>query len=66
VEQSRSKESNDEGFGDFWTRLELGGPKHQHPNGPNKELERGKKPWERENVQHFLIVNVEHNVLEVP
>lgn len=66
VEQCRSKECNDEWFGDFGAWLELERPEDKHPDGPNKELKGGEQPWEGEEVERLLVVDVEDDVLKVP
>lgn len=66
MEKGRAKKGNNERFCDFRAWLELERPEKEHPNGPYKELKRGKEPRERKDVQCLFVVDVEDNVLKVP
>lgn len=66
VEEGGAEEGKDEVFGDGGAGLELEGPEEEHPYGAGEELEGGEKPWEGEDVEGLLVVDVEDDVLEVP
>lgn len=66
VKQSGAEESDYEGLRNFRAWLKLQRPKNEHPNRSSEELKRSEKPWEREDVENLLVVDIEDDVLEIP